>query len=363
MSPLLEVLAPGVLTSIQDQGRCGFRRCGVPCSGVLHPELAAVANALVGNPQGTPVLEMLLCGPTLRAVGGAVRIALAGDLRIDLHRRSARYLVASWRSLTLSPGDILQAGAIRTGRVGYLAMAGGAGLEPVLGSCSTNLRGRFGGLEGRPLAPGCRLELQLAAPPPGPERSLPRPAAGWTGGGRTKDADRPGGEPVRIRVVLGPQQDYFSAATLEQFCSASYSIARDSDRMGSRLLGPRLAHSPGRRPEIVSDAVVPGAIQVPGNGAPIVLLADGPTVGGYPKIATVASADLPSFAALAPGARVRFEAVSLAAAEGLLRARRAEFAALLASIRPMRLSAGVDLDALIARSRAGAGTDGQGSAG
>jgi allophanate hydrolase len=138
-----------------------------------------------------------------------------------------------------------------------------------------------------------------------------------------------------IRVILGPQDDYFTAEALHDFLHGMYTVTRESDRMGSRLEGPLLAHRPDKKPEIVSDGMVPGAIQVPGSGAPIVMLADGPTVGGYPKIATVISVDLPKLAVMTPGSRLCFEAVTVDAAETLLQGGRERLAALLASITPL----------------------------
>ena len=219
--------------------------------------------------------------------------------------------------------------------MGYVAAAGLA-VPLVLGSAATYTRARLGGVAGRALATGDRLTVAaLPPPPPGstaPERVLPHPP--------TTD-DGP------IRVVPGPQDDHFDAAAWAAFLGATYRVSRDADRMGVRLEGaPPLQHRPDKGAEIVSDAAVPGSIQVPGNGMPIVLLADGQTVGGYPKIATVASAELARLASLPVGAVLRFAAITVAAAEALARTHEAGIRRHLAAITPLTLVDGIDLGAL-----------------
>lgn len=311
----LEIATPGVLASIQDLGRHGFRRAGVPRSGALEPGWLRIANALAGAAEGAPAIEFFLAGPALRAVGARVRVGLAGDVTAELERGGAVRPVGSWRSVTLAPGDLLRIGPSRPSRVGYVAVRGLA-IAPVLGSASTFVRGGFGGLEGRALRKGDVLAVGRA--PPGADRALPAPPP------------RPDGP---FRAVPGPQDDHFTATALAAIFGEPYVVTNASDRMGMRLDGPRLEHRSPAAAEIVSDAIVPGAIQVPGSGLPIVLLADCQTLGGYAKIATVASADLPRLAALAPGARVRFARASVEEAEAAARARAAEVRALVASIR------------------------------
>jgi biotin-dependent carboxylase-like uncharacterized protein len=337
----LLVTAPGLLTTVQDRGRYGFRRFGVPRSGVLHPDLMRIANALAGNGENEPILEFFLTGPGFRLESGRVRLAFAGDFPIELTRGGRRSLLCPWRTLTLEEGDRLRLGAVVTGRAGYLAVSGGLDVPPVLGSCSTYLRGGFGGMDGQRLLPGMALPLKQTAPVTGPDYYLPELPGRETFGG-----PEPGhgpDDPVPVRVVLGPQDDYFTGDALAAFLSADYTISRDSDRMGSRLAGPILSHRADRTPEIVSDGMVPGAIQVPGSGAPIVMLADGATVGGYPKIATVATVDLPRFALLTPGRRVRFRAISVEEGADLLREHRRRLDGLIARIAPLRLVGGPDL--------------------
>ncbi len=324
-APQLEVLAPGAYASLQDLGRRGHRRIGVPWAGVLDPRLMRIANALVGNAERAPVIESFDGGLQLAARGGAVRLAVAGDALLEWDSAGDRRAVAAWRSLTLADGDVLRVRRLERGRIAVIAVEGLV-LPMVLGSASTYARAALGGVDGRALVTGLRLP---AAPASARQEQIladaPRPSTG------------------AIRVVAGPQADHFSATTLATFTEAEYRVTVDADRMGVRLEGPALEHLGAR--EIVSDATVPGSIQVPGNGQPIVLLADAQTAGGYPKIATVIGADLPRLAAARPGQVLRFTLVEAAEAERLARAAEAETQALLGALRPL-LIGGVDEAAL-----------------
>ncbi len=333
MRPRLLVIDPGVLLSIQDLGRFGYRRFGVPQSGVLQPQLAKIANVLAGNPEDSAVLEFFQTGPTFHLAEGSVRLAAAGDFHLRLTRDGKGRMFRGWRSVTLQAGDTLQVGRVFSGKAGYLAISGGLALNPVMGSCATYLRGRFGGVDGEPLQAGTQLPVAREIAPPGPNRHLPKPPPAAIPGSSRESIAR--FDPAVIRILWGPQDDYFTPEALQTFIGSIYTVSRDSDRMGSRLEGPRLEHRPEKKPEIVSDGTIPGAIQVPGSGAPIVLLADGPTVGGYPKIATVISVDLPRFAVMTPGSRLLFQEVTAEEAEGLLRAEQERLAARLASIAPL----------------------------
>ena len=343
MNTWVEITAPGALVTVQDLGRSGWRRFGVPLAGALDSGLLRIANRLAGNADASPALEFFLLGPRFLAIDAPVQLAFAGDFSVTLLHAGGRRVLASWRSVTLQPGDALQVGALRSGRVGYIALAGLA-VAPVLGSASTYARARLGGLGGRALAAGDRLTVTaVAAGPLGDalaerglgsapvERVLRTPPAA---------SDGP------IRVVIGPQDDHFDAAALAVFFGAAYRLSHDADRMGLRLEGPPLRHRPDKGAEIVSDAAVPGSIQVPGNGQPIVLLADGQTAGGYPKIATVASADLARLASAPVGTVLRFAAVTVAEAESLARAHEATLLRHLAAIAPLTLVGGIDVVAL-----------------
>lgn len=335
MTATLEIVSPGALATIQDLGRVGWRRFGVPRAGVLDPALLRIANALVGQAEGAAAIEFFVAGPTLKAVDLPLQLGFAGDFPVTLQRVSGecRQLDA-WRSVTLQPGETLRIGSPRTARGGIVAVRG-LDVPAVLGSAATYTRARLGGLGGRALAAGDKLAaaalpLHDGAPPP--DRHLPRPPA----------ADR-----SPIRVVPGPQADHFDAAAMAAFFAAEYRVSADADRMGVRLQGTALVHN-ARGAEIVTDATVPGSVQVPGNGQPIVLLADGQTAGGYPKIATVISADLPRLALAPVGSSLRFALVTVAQAETLAREREADLRRLLATIAPLAMDGDIDLTAIYA---------------
>lgn len=318
---MFEVLNCPVPASLQDLGRRGYRHFGVPVSGALDSLSLRLANALVGNPPGAAALEMRLTGPRLRAAA-PLRIALAQAEAVIERGAGLREALPSWQSATLAAGDVLKIGTVRGG-AGYLAVAGGFDAPVVLGSRSTYARAGFGSLlrEGMPLPVG---EVSLS----GPELVvLPAPTF----------------ETGPIRVIPGPQREMFTDAAFATFVSAGYAVTQEADRMGLRLAGPALAHVAGA--DIVSDAVTPGAIQVPGDGRPIVLLADCQSVGGYAKIATVIAADLPRLGRLLPGDTLRFTAVDVEAAGAALRAQEAWLAGTIAALRPVQAGA-VDLDAL-----------------
>ncbi len=319
--------------SIQDQGRFGYRRLGVPQSGVLQPKFAKIANVLVGNHEDTALLEFFLTGPTFSLKEGTLRLAVAGDCLLEMTRNGKRRMFRAWRSITMQTGDTLQIGQVQSGKAGYIAVTDGFTMTSVMDSHSTYLRGGFGGLGGKLLISGSNLPIANQTATLERNMYLPSPPpAEIPGSSRESIACFP---PATIRVIKGPQDDYFTKQTLNDFLQGVYTISKESDRMGSRLEGPLLTHRSDKSPEIVSDGIVPGAIQIPGNGAPIVMLADGPTVGGYPKIATVISIDLPKLAVMTPGSRLCFDAVTVDEAENLLRADRADLAALLATIVPL----------------------------
>jgi len=333
MSAMLEVIAPGLHTSLQDLGRFGLQRIGVPVSGALDTVSLRLANILVGNPPGTAALEILHQGPTLKVHADSVRIALASRGEVEVlsdYRRS----IPACRSVRLKRGEVLQIGAPGQSACVYLAVEGGFAVAPCLGSWSTYARGSLGGFQGRTLREGDLLPLALNDVSARAEIELPKPPE--------QGRERP------IRVVLGPQDDHFLPESLATFLAANYTVSASVDRMGMRLDGPSLRHN-NKGYDIVSDDVVTGAIQVPGTGQPIVLLADHQTTGGYPKIATVISADLPIIGRRAPGDTVRFRAVSASEAEQIRRAEEAALQDLIQSIRPVPPGKDLDLDSLYHR--------------
>ena len=323
-----KVLSPGLHTTVQDRGRVGQQRFGVPVSGALDGESLALANALVGNPVGAPAFEILHQGPRFAVLAQSVRVAVAGDgAAIET---APGELLPAWCSARLDEGAEFSVVAARGAQCCYLAVAGGIAAPLFLGSASTYVRAGFGGIAGRPLKAGDIVPLGRARAPDGPELRLPKPP--------------PSEFAAPIRVVLGPQQEFFTEAATATLLEAEFRVSQNADRMGMRLDGPRLAQKGGW--DIVSDAIPTGAIQVPGSGQPILLLADHQTTGGYPKIACIASADLPRAGRLRPGDAIRFAAIEVEAAEALAREAAARLADLLASLEPATDAAALDLRSL-----------------
>lgn len=294
MSGLIEVIDGGIGNSIQDRGRIGYRHMGITVSGWIDPMLARCANALVGNDADSACIEIRGAGPTLAARDGRFRLVLTGDISATLTKESGAVReVSPWTSFTLEPNDILEVGYI-AGGTAYLAFGGGIDTPLQLGSRSTYQRALIGGVDGRPLTTGNMLPCKSLRDTKFQEYR----AAPWS----MDDAP--------IRVVLGPQEGHFKPESVQQFLEAEYKVTTQLDRMGVRLDGQALVHASKEAADIVSDGVTPGSIQVPGNGQPIILLADCQTVGGYPKIATVISADLPRLGQAKPGDTIRFSAVT-----------------------------------------------------
>jgi biotin-dependent carboxylase-like uncharacterized protein len=321
--PRLRVLAAGLQTTVQDLGRPGYQRQGIPPSGPLDHVGLRAANLLVGNTPGTAALEIAYAGPTLAVEADSVRIALAGAAAtivvLPADGGSARTLAAN-TSARLVRGERLCIGALADSAVAYLAVEGGFALAPVLGSLATLVRAGIGGLNGRALREGDALPLCLPAAAARGELVL--------------TARPPPVQPAQIRVVLGPQDDHFTEHGIATLFGATYTITGACDRMGMRLSGPPLEHS-AKGANIVSDGIATGAIQVPGDRQPIVLLADRQTTGGYPKIATVISADLPALGRLTPGGEIVFIAVAVAAAEEAARRLAEELDVLPQRLRPV----------------------------
>lgn len=292
----VEVTAPGLLTTVQDFGRHGWRHLGVPWSGAMDARALAAANAALGNDGDAAALECTLQGPTLRFLRAA-RFAVAGaDLGAQLERADlGNWPVPLGEPVLARPGNVLRFTGRRSGCRAYVAFAGGLDVPAVLGSRATDLAAGLGGLQGRALRAGDRLRL-LAAPP-----ASRRPESTRRSSALPEDV-------TVLRVVAGPQDDLFGAEAWTTLRQATYRVQPASDRTGCRLSGPRLPAPPG---EFVSDGMLPGSIQVPPDGQPIAMGPDGPTTGGYPKIATVIGADLPLLGQLAPGDRVRVHVVTV----------------------------------------------------
>jgi biotin-dependent carboxylase-like uncharacterized protein len=287
----LVISAIGPASSVQDGGRFGAQRYGLVPSGAMDRLALAAANCLVGNPPFAAAIEIGPLGTTFTAREGAVRVALAGAARnADIAKRP----VAFDTSMTLADGESLTLGFARGGTFSYLAIEGGVQGQPMFGSLAVNARAGLGSPYPRPLQAGDKLQVIVASG--AAERAIDLPAV-------TKGP---------IRVVMGPQDDEFGDAR-QLFLDSEWKISATSDRMGYRLEGPVIKHLHGHN--IVSDGTVNGSIQVPGNGTPIVLMPDRGTSGGYPKIATVITADFGRFAQTPAGRAFRFKAISMAEAQ------------------------------------------------
>jgi biotin-dependent carboxylase-like uncharacterized protein len=300
MSARFVILDGGLQTTVQDGGRTGLLALGVPRSGALDPLSWRLANRIAGNSSNTAALELRSPGPVLRLEGSAARIALGGtSASLLVARNGATQEWPAWRAVDLRPGDVVSIAPFADTAVAYLAVSGGFDLPEHLGSRSTFLRGGFGGLDGKALQAGGELILATDSVPDTPCQTLLRPPSFVAA-------------PV-LRALPGPQADHFTPDALTAFFGTPFTVSRDLDRMGMRLEGPALQHA--KSADIVSDATVPGAVQVPGSSQPILLLNDCQTTGGYPKIAVVITADLPRAGRLLPGSEMRFREITITEAE------------------------------------------------
>lgn len=291
MGLFLNVKKGGMSTTVQDFGRWGHQAMGMPVAGAMDPEALAIANLLAGNGPGEAALEITLLGPTLE-VEGEGTVAVAGaDLGLTVNGSPAPL----WTCLSVRTGDVISfTGPRGRGCRAYLAVSGGIDVPVVMGSRSTYTRAAIGGFEGRALKAGDRI-------------ACGEPPALWarTVGFSCPESLRPVRDPeAPIRAVPGPQDDAFTPEALEVLFGSAYTITSQADRMGYRLEGPKIPHRTGA--DIVSDAIPLGAIQVPGHGQPIVMLADRQTTGGYTKPAVVLTVDLAVLAQRIPGETVRF---------------------------------------------------------
>lgn len=288
----IKVINPGLLTMVQDEGRYGYQRFGVPVAGVFDRFAARIANWLVGNDTDAAVLEATFVGPGLLAADCTLQAAITGG-------RTTATLdgnpVPQWETFTWRAGQVLNLGSVTAGARVYLAIGGGIQVPPVMGSRATYVRAEIGGYQGRKLQKDDEL-------PTDPVIVAARVS-------RLPLAFRPQlTDEHCLRVVLGPQRDHFSDEAIQAFLAAEYRVAAASDRMGIRLQGPAVMPL---NPDIVSDAIAYGSVQVPKDGNPIIMGPDRQTTGGYPKIATVLEYDMNQLAQAKPGDVVRFTAVSV----------------------------------------------------
>ena len=297
----LEVVKPGLLSTVQDQGRHGFLAYGVSVSGAMDRMASGIANILAGNDPDAALLEMTLLGGTFRFERGAYLAICGADMGGVLNGIPIR----NWSGFSVPPGGELAFGHARNGCRAYLALRGGIAVPPVLGSRSTLLRASIGGLGGRALRTGDLLPLGEALEQGMAQRTLSRRLV----------PEYPG--EIRLRVLPGPQDDHFTRQGLATFFGSVYTITPRNDRMGLCLDGPRVMHRNGA--DIVSDALCAGAVQVSGDGLPMIMGADHQTTGGYAKLGVVIGADLSRLAQARQGTRVRFVRCTDAAAVAALR--------------------------------------------
>ncbi|MDY4699509.1 biotin-dependent carboxyltransferase family protein [Eubacterium coprostanoligenes] len=293
---MIEIITPGILTTVQDFGRVGVMKNGFTQNGAMDRYSMTVANRLCGNCDSAPVLEMTVLGVTARFTQDTVVCVSGADFGAKINDK----MIKRNKAYKINNGDILSMGAAKSGMRAYLAVAGGIVGEYVFGSASTNLKFAFGGHFGKKLQSGDVLSIGTGAFPLGDIDKWEIPESEYS-----KDA--------QLRVVLGPQNDMFTDEDIRLFLSQEYEVTSQSDRMGIRLSGEPLKSKNGM--DIISDGIVFGSVQVPNSGEPIILMADHQTTGGYAKIATVISVDLPRASQLSAGNTVRFKSVTVEEAE------------------------------------------------
>ena len=319
----LYVKKAGILTTVQDLGRDGYRRFGVNPGGVMDRTAVRIVNILLGNPENEPVLEihfpgpeLLFEGPVVFAIGGAVLGPLLNDKPVD-----------NWRVLKAVEGDTLRFSALRAGNRAYLAVKGELSADEWLGSRSTNLAARIGGFRGRSLRLGDRIEFRE------PGGTVPVSSSLWAS---SRILPRYSRFPT-VRVIRGREFDFLPAYSQQRFVSDQFKVSGDSDRMGYRLIGPPI--ETGAIPQMISSAVDFGTIQVLPDGSLIILMAEHQTSGGYPRLAHVISVDLPLLAQLGPGDKVAFHEVSIDTAEALRGELERELKQLSVGVRLQLISA------------------------
>lgn len=318
----LRIIRPGLLTTVQDRGRYGLKHLGVVSCGAMDPVALELANALVGNRSGEAALELTVLGPEIEFECDALVAICGAQFDATLAGRA----LPLNRPVLVEKGRKLRTGRALVGSRAYLAVAGGIQTPPVLGSRSTYLPAKFGGLEGRQLRAGDILPLVPDAEGLARKRfsnlkvTRKNPSGVKTVAWSAPTLTLPERQPIVIHAMEGRHRAHFDAAAQRAFFEATWKVSPDSNRMGFRLLGPALARI--EPVEILSEPACLGTVQVPANGMPIALMADHQTTGGYPKIAEIAAADVPRLAQLAPGGTVQFARCSLEQAGELRRVLR-----------------------------------------
>ncbi|MGD9125453.1 MAG: biotin-dependent carboxyltransferase family protein [Desulfarculaceae bacterium] len=306
---VFKVIEPGLFTTVQDLGRYGSQQFGVPAAGALDGFSCRAANLLVGNPEVAAVLEMTFMGARLEVLAPAMVAVCGAEMPVLVNKKPQ----ATWASFAVQAGDVLALPAAKKGIRSYLAVSGGIDVPLVMGSRCTYVGAHLGGQQGRPLLKGDVLRCLETGPLPG-VREVPVKARPRMGGDQT------------LRSLPGPQDDFFDSG-LEVFFGSTYKVSSQTDRMGCRLEGAVVDLKPDAPKSIISEPSVPGGVQIPANGQPIILLVE-QTVGGYAKIATVVSADLDKVAQLRPGEKVQFQKIDLDSARNLYKERQQQLESL-----------------------------------
>ncbi|WP_053955301.1 biotin-dependent carboxyltransferase family protein [Inediibacterium massiliense] len=302
----IKIVHPGLLTTIQDEGRYGYQQFGVPVSGVMDDFAYRVGNILVGNEEKEAVLEVTMMGPTIEFEEEGILSITGGNLSPMMNGKS----IAMWRSIYVKKGDTLSFGAVKSGCRSYIAFSGGMDIPMIMGSRSTYMKAKIGGLEGRALKSGdivplgvSKEKLKSFSSRILPSKYIPKYE-----------------KEIEVRVLLGPQEDVFTDEGIHTFLSKPYIVTNECDRMGFRLDGEEIEHINGG--DIISDGINFGAIQIPGHGKPIIMMADRQSTGGYTKIANVISVDLYKIAQAKPMDQIMFKKVDIKEAQNLLKERK-----------------------------------------
>ncbi len=310
----IRVLKAGMLTTVQDLGRNGYQSQGFSVAGVMDVRSFKIANLLLDNPENEAVLEFTLIGPTLQFTSDTIIAITGGDFQPTVNGEPAPMYTA----LYMKRGDILKFGSARTGSRGYIAFSSYLDIPVVMGSRCTNLKSKIGGFKGRKLKDEDYISFRIK------RRYLPFFLS------RTLDLDEFDEEETTLRVVLGPQDDKFTRDGIHTLLSEEYTVTSDFDRMGCRLDGPFIASKEGS--DIISDGIAFGSIQVPSHGKPIILLADRQTTGGYAKIATVATVDIPKLVQRKTDHKIRFQAITVEEAQKLYLEEEKQYVAMRSQI-------------------------------
>lgn len=295
----IRILKGGMMTTVQDLGRNGYQSQGFSVAGAMDVRSLKIANLLLDNPENEAVLEITLIGPTLEFTSATIIAITGGDFQPQINGKPAPMYTA----LYMNKGDILKFGSARTGSRGYIAFSSYLEIPVVMGSRCTNLKSKIGGFKGRKLQAGDYMNFRIK------RRYLPFFLS------RKLEGDNFDQEEATLRVIMGPQDDLISRQGIETFLNSEYTVTSDFDRMGCRLEGPFI--TPKKTSDIISDGIAFGAIQVPSHGKPIILLSDRQTTGGYAKIATVASVDIPKLVQRKTDHKIHFKAITVQEAQQL----------------------------------------------